>query len=165
MADLPRATLERVPLVVVVTRPLVVPEGSVPRTSSGGRAGSISHLLPDLSRFDPIEPVGTAPADVYLLVDVQRGGEHLDQPPAVALPAIMASGRTPLTVDEGISFVTQWPTSLAKNHCFSLAGSRCGDRRVPAIWLSKRAPLLGWCWEGAPHTWLGTASAAARLAA
>ncbi|MCY7343584.1 MAG: DUF5701 family protein [Pseudonocardia sp.] len=27
--------------------------------------------------------------------------------------------------------------SLEKNHCFSLAASRCGDRRVPALWMSR----------------------------
>ena len=45
-----------------------------------------------------------------------------------------------------------------------LAGSRCGDRRVPALWISEGAPKLGWCWAGNPHTWLGTASAGSRTA-
>ena len=27
------------------------------------------------------------------------------------------------------------------------------------MWISERAPKLGWCWDGNPHTWLGTASA------
>jgi len=45
---------------------------------------------------------------------------------------ITARGRRPLTVDEGIAFVTHFPVALEKNKCFSLAGSRCGDRRVPA---------------------------------
>jgi hypothetical protein len=36
---------------------------------------------------------------------------------------------------------------------------------VPALWIADRAPKLGWCWDGNPHTWLGTASAAHRLAA
>ena len=40
-----------------------------------------------------------------------------------------------------------------------LSGSRRGDRRVPAMWISARAPKLGWCWDGNPHDWLGVASA------
>jgi hypothetical protein len=82
--------------------------------------------------------------------------------PDRALAMITEQRRSPLTVEEGIAFITQYPHSLAKNNCFSLAGSRCGDRRVPAIWISKGAPKLGWCWAGNPHTWLGTASCTAR---
>jgi hypothetical protein len=33
---------------------------------------------------------------------------------------------------------------------------------VPAFWISERAPKLGWCWDGNPHTWLGVASAGVR---
>jgi Family of unknown function (DUF5701) len=53
-------------------------------------------------------------------------------------------------------------TAVAKNGGFSLAGSRCGDRRVTALWISQNRPKLGWCWAGNPHTWLGTASCADR---
>ncbi|GAA3754239.1 hypothetical protein GCM10022402_36140 [Salinactinospora qingdaonensis] len=75
---------------------------------------------------------------------------------------ITEQDRTPLTIGEGIAFITHYPDSLRKNNCFSLVGSRCGDRRVPALWISKGAPKLGWCWAGNPHTWLGSASCAGR---
>ena len=75
-----------------------------------------------------------------------------------ATRTIRERGRTPLTIDEGIALVTQVPQALEKNKCFMLAGSRRHDRRVPALWISERAPKLGWCWDGNPHTWLGTAS-------
>jgi hypothetical protein len=68
----------------------------------------------------------------------------------------VAEGRAPL--------VTHHPAALAKNKCFSLGGSRSGDRRVPAIWISQNAPKLGWCWAGNRHTWLGMASAGGRAA-
>ncbi|MET4659613.1 hypothetical protein ABID80_003331 [Streptomyces sp. PvP037] len=58
--------------------------------------------------------------------------------------------------------ITHFPEILVKNKCFCLGGSRSGDRRVPAIWISRHAPKLGWCWEGNPHTWLGMASAGSR---
>ncbi|CAM5297405.1 putative protein OS=Streptomyces tendae OX=1932 GN=GUR47_27180 PE=4 SV=1 [Streptomyces tendae] len=80
------------------------------------------------------------------------------------MATVAGRGRTPLTIEEGVAVLTQVPEVLVKNKCFSLGGSRCGDRRVPALWISKRAPKLGWCWEGNPHTWLGMASAGARHA-
>jgi hypothetical protein len=52
---------------------------------------------------------------------------------------------------------------LKTANAFSLLGSRRGDRRVPALWLSGGRPRLGWCWAGAPHFWLGSASCAERL--
>ena len=79
--------------------------------------------------------------------------------PADAMPVIRSRGRTPLTIDEGIAVVTHAPHLLEKNKCFMLSGSRRNDRRVPALWISERAPKLGWCWDGNPHTWLGVASA------
>ncbi|WP_371413026.1 DUF5701 family protein [Thiomonas sp. X19] len=55
------------------------------------------------------------------------------------------------------------PDFLQPNHCFSMLASRCGDKRVPALWLSESRPKLGWCWAGNPHTWLGSASCANRV--
>jgi hypothetical protein len=86
-------------------------------------------------------------------------------PPEDALPKIESKGRSPLTIEEGIAFVTQFPEAVAPNRGFSLAGSRAGDRRVMAFWISKKRPKLGWCWAGAPHTWLGTASCGERVGA
>jgi len=97
-----------------------------------------------------------------VVLDVQRGAEYRGVRPEDAVAALSERGRTPLSVDEGIALVLQFPASLEKNHCFSLAASRCGDRRVPALWISKGAPKLGWCWAGNPHTWLGTASCGGR---
>ncbi len=85
--------------------------------------------------------------------------------PEAALPTLAGRGRTPLTVAEGVALITQFPALLEHNKCFSLAGSRADDRRVPALWISKRSPKLGWCWAGAPHTWLGVASAGRRVGA
>jgi hypothetical protein len=96
--------------------------------------------------------------------DVDRGSEFCSVTPTDAVATITERGRTPITVAEGIALVTQHEHLLVKNHCFSLAGSRCGDKRVPAIWISNKAPKLGWCWAGNPHTWLGTAHSADRAA-
>lgn len=70
--------------------------------------------------------------------------------------------RTPLTIEEGLTALIHDPEYLQPNHCFMLLGSRAGDKRVPAVWLSGPTPRLGWCWEGNPHSWLGFASCAYR---
>jgi hypothetical protein len=124
-----------------------------------------NHGEQGLAPYRPIEEVGPPPAPAYALVDVERGEEFCGVPPQDALPVLLGRGRTPLTILEGIVFVLLYPQALEKNACFMLSGSRRGDRRVPALWISGKAPKLGWCWDGNPHTWLGVASAGARVAA
>jgi hypothetical protein len=157
-------TRSRVPFLLVVTQSVVPADRTMPATALRGRPGFVSADTADIAGFGPIDGVDVPRKHAYVVLDVDRGDEHRNVRPDDALVAITATGRTPLTVDEGIAFVTQFPDSLEKNHCFSLVASRCGDRRVPALWISKGAPKLGWCWAGNPHTWLGSASCAGRAA-
>jgi hypothetical protein len=117
--------------------------------------------------FEPLPGFGVPEGFAYLLVDIDRGRDSINLTPRDALTRITARGRSPLTIHEGIACVTQYPEFLAKNNCYSLAGSRYpGDKRVPAIWITAAGnPNLGWCWEGNPHTWLGTASCGRRVGA
>ena len=98
----------------------------------------------------------------YLLTDVDLG-----RATATSRRTTRSSRRErralPLTIDEGIALITQRPEAVARNAGFSLCGSRCGDKRVAALWISEGRPKLGWCWAGNPHTWLGSASCARRL--
>jgi hypothetical protein len=112
--------------------------------------------------FRPTEALPLPAGEAYLLLGVDRGNATLNAVPVDAQQQLAAQGRSPLTVEEGIGVLLQWPLFLKPNHCFMLLGSRCGDRRVPALWLSDGRPKLGWCWEGNPHTWLGFASCARR---
>ena len=116
----------------------------------------------DLARFRPL-PELQVPVGPYLLVDVDPGADTLNLPPVDVLPRLQAAGRTPLTIAEGLAVLVSDPGVLRGRNCFSLLGSRAGDKRVPALWVSARRPRLGWCYEGAPHTWLGSASCAGRL--
>lgn len=154
------------PVVLVVTRDVVRPEDSVPllRLGGGTRPGFVdrNHADGDLAGYDPLPELGV-PGPAYLVTGVERGEEFCGVAPQDALPVIRSRGRTPLTIDEGIALVTHAPHLLEKNTCFMLAGSRRHDRRVPALWISEKAPKLGWCWDGNPHSWLGVASAAGRL--
>jgi uncharacterized protein DUF5701 len=155
-------------LVLVVTRDLVDPERTVPllRLAPKGTAPGIldrNHGEAGLAPYRPIEQVALPPSAAYLLLDIDRGEEFLGVRPEEALPVVLGRGRTPLTIEEGIAVVTHAPQLLEKNRCFMLSGSRRGDRRVPAMWISARAPKLGWCWDGNPHDWLGVASAGSRV--
>ena len=122
-------------------------------------------LAPDeLAAFAPITPVDVPDAPAYLIAGLDVGRDNRNVTPDDALPPILAAGRQPLTIDEGLAVAMHVDGAVQTNAGFSLAGSRCGDRRVPALWISKRKPKLGWCWAGNPHTWLGTASCAMRIA-
>lgn len=159
----------RLPFLLVVTRALVAIEDAMPLTTLDGKSkpGFVDHSFEpgSLERFVTIEDVEIPGEKVYLLLDVDRGEEFCGAVPNDAMATIADRGRTLLTIEEGIAFVTQQPAALAKNKCFSLGASRCGDRRVPAVWRSDNKPKLGWCWAGNPHTWLGMASAGGRTGA
>lgn len=156
------------PLVLVVARELVDPERAVPllRLVGGRKEGVVdrNHGEQGLAPYRPIEQVELPDPAAYLLLEVDRGEEFLGVRPEEALPVILGRGRTPLTVEEGVAVVTHAPALLERNRCFMLSGSRRGDRRVPAMWISDRAPKLGWCWDGNPHSWLGVASTGGRTA-
>lgn len=150
------------PFLVVVRQALVPTVGAVERLEVDGRAGW-TDMADELDGYRPIEGLDLPDAPVYVLADVSTGPETLNVPPADALPMIRAAGRTPLTVEEGVALVTQVPRSLTGLNAFQAVGSRAANKRIPSFWMSKGAPRLGWCWEGNPHTWLGSASAGARL--
>jgi len=117
----------------------------------------------DLASFRPL-PELAVPSVPYLLLDVDTGPDTLNLPPAEVAPLLAARGRAPLTITEGLALLVADHGVLRSRNCFSLLGSRRGDKRVPALWVSERRPRLGWCYQGAPHTWLGTASCGGRRA-
>jgi hypothetical protein len=161
-----------VPFALVVSggdaRDMAAAEQLVPllHLETGSAPGVLdrNHGVEGLRPYRPIESVGPPPASVYALVGIERGDRYRGVAPEEALPQIRGRGRTPLTILEGIVLVLLHPSILQRNACFMLSGSRRGDRRVPALWISGRAPKLGWCWDGNPHDWLGVASAAERIA-
>jgi len=133
-----------------------------------GRRGKLAleRLCPKKPEdFVPIESVSLPEGEAYLLREVDRGSETLNITPDDAYRSILEQRRSPLTIEEGVALLTQFPEFLQPNNCFSLLASRCGDKRVPALWLSDGRPKLGWCWAGNPHTWLGSASCAERVGA
>ena len=161
LPDIEVSEESHLPLLLVVPHTLVPTVAAVERFEVRGQAGW-TDMADEIGSYRPIEGV-EVPGGPYLLVDVSTGPETLNVPPGDALPMIHAAGRTPLTVDEGVALVTHLPESLTEHNAFQAVGSRATNKRIPSFWMSKGAPRLGWCWEGNPHTWLGSASAAKRL--
>ena len=128
-----------------------------------GRPAALMFDAGELDGFVPVDGV-EVPAGAYLLEGVDTEHDFRNVAPDHALATIRERGRSPLTVEEGVALVSRHPEILRKNHCFSLPGSRCEDKRVPAIWISQGAAKVGWCWAGNPHSWLGNASCARRIA-
>jgi hypothetical protein len=148
-----------IPFVVVVPDLPAVPV--LESVHGTGGAGFTTMEPDDLARFRPLPELRVPPAP-YLLLDVDLGADTLNRTPADVLPELTAAGRSPLTIAEGLAVLVSDHGVLRSRNCFSLLGSRAGDKRVPALWVSARRPRLGWCYQGAPHTWLGSASCAAR---
>jgi hypothetical protein len=157
----PAPTPAHAPFVVVVNRTLVPVSARVELVALKGRPGVLNRHFADVDTFAPIVDVPDAP--VYAVLDVERGEEFCGVRPADAAVTVADRGRTLITMDEGLCLLHASPASLEKNRCFHTAASRGADKRVPALWISKNAPTLGWCWEHNHHTWLGVASAGGRL--
>jgi hypothetical protein len=160
----PEAADGPVPFLLVVRSRLVPSVPAVQRWAVAGKAGW-TDMADELAGFRPIEGVEVPDADLYLLTDVSTGPETLGVTPADALPGIKARGRTPLTIDEGVALVTQHPEVFEEHNAFQALGTRADNKRIPSFWVSKGAPRLGWCWLNNPHSWLGSASAEARVGA
>lgn len=158
----PSAGPPTIPLLVVVRDRLVPTTEAVARWTVRGKVGW-TDMHDELAGFGPVAGVEVPEASVYLLLDVDTGTSTLGVRPDDALPTVTAAGRTPLTIDEGVALVTHFPDVFWTHNAFQALGSRAGNKRVPSLWMSKGAPRLGWCWAGNPHTWLGAASASARV--
>jgi Family of unknown function (DUF5701) len=162
VAVLPDGEGKRIPFVVVPGEGQILRSAAVAVTEMNGHTGFTSMDDVDLVRFTPIAGI-EVPTGPYLLLDVDTGQDTLDVIPDEALLRITDAGRSPITIDEGLALVTHVPGILRSRNCFSMLGSRCGDRRVPALWVSTGRPRLGWCWAAAPHRWLGSASCGGRV--
>ena len=173
------AVLPEVPGAVLAVHPsLAAPGRLAGLLRNEGRPGFVVADMTDVDGFAPISGLATPDLPLYLVHGPTRGDELRNASPVEALAAIRGAGRTPLTLNEGISWLLQDPTVLQPGACFMTIGSRKHtaatqvDGRCPAIWISRgtgrdgptrrNAPKVGWCWAGNRHTWLGHASAASR---
>jgi Family of unknown function (DUF5701) len=154
-----------IPFVIVVKSDLAPSAETIGLVERRERAGIAVLDADEFETFEPIDGVTLPGGLAYLMVDIETGADTRNVTPDDALEIINTRQRSPLTVEEGTALLTHHPEAVARNCGFSLLGSRCGDRRVTAMWLSGGRPKLGWCWAGNPHTWLGSASCAGRVGA
>jgi hypothetical protein len=179
--DLRSAAATDVGEALLVVHPERAPASALaPLLRNGEKPGFVVVDMVDVDEFSPIPEAAVPASATYVVTGVDRGDHLSNWAPDEALPAILAAGRTPLTLTEGIHWVLQHPAALERNHCFMTIGSRRRkargglDARTPAIWISngtgrdgsanRDAPKVGWCWAGNRHTWLGFASAGDRRA-
>jgi hypothetical protein len=155
--------IPQTPSILVVTGTLVPVAQLIELTALNDKRGFTTMAVDEILGFKPTADLSVPDLAAYLITDVDTGEKTLNVRPDDALPQILAAGRTPLTLEEGLAVVTHHPEWLRTRNCFEMLGSTAGDRRVTGIWVSKGAPRLGWCWLGNPHTWLGAASAARRI--
>lgn len=161
----PAAAEADVPFVIAFEPRLAPPEKCMALVEDGGRPGVVDMNPTHPNDFAAIDEASPPTGAGYLVYGIEAGRDLLNVTPDDALPVILARGRSPLTIQEGIAVLTHVPNLLRASNAYSLLGSRRGDKRVPALWLSKGRPRLGWCWAGNPHTWLGSASCAGRVGA
>ena len=155
-----------------------LPSVLAPLLRRGDRPGFVVEDMTDVDDFLPTD-ASPQPMASYVVQRLDRGDEFANRTPEECLPEILAAGRSPLTLGEGLHWVLQSPEVLERNHCFMTIGSRLRkpngayDARTPALWISngtgrdgrdrKDAPKVGWCWWGNRHTWLGIATCETRL--
>lgn len=134
--------------------------------------------MPDVDSFSLIESVALPASDTYRVEGLDRGDHLANRSPTEALPSLVAAGRTPLTLEEGMHWLLQQPEVLERGRRCTTIGSRRRrpdgslDTRTPALWISsgtgrdgradRDAPNVGWCRAGNRPTWWGFASTATR---
>lgn len=167
LRDLDLSQPENIPLAIIVRSKLVSAKAAMQTIITNGLQGEVRMTPKQPEDFADLSTLDVPESDVYVLLDISTGRDFLNISPEECMQSITAQGRTPLTLDEGVSLAVQMPqilTDKTRYNCIQMPGSRiANDQRIPSIWLSYRRPRLGWCWNRNIHTWLGTASAASRL--
>lgn len=158
----------RMNAVLVIRQRVVSADAAMARVIVNGKHGYVDMQPSDPSTFGEIDIVDTPDAGAYILLDFDPGDAFRSEPPSAVLPQLLQAGRSPVTIDEAISAAVLRPELVADKHAFSILASRSAapkvGQSVPALWISRGAPRLGWCWDNNPHTWLGSASCAGRVA-
>src|SRR5262249_42029790 len=145
----------------------------------GGKHGFVVADMVDVDDFAPIEPVALPAGPVYVIVDLDPGDPMANWSPDEARPAVTAARRTPPTPREGIHRPVPQPAGLERSPCYRRRGTGRGGRAgpraggAPAVGTrsepgragreTRKARKRGGCGPGNRHTWLGVASAAARI--
>ncbi len=134
-----------VPFVIVLRNELMPLEKQVELMEYGEIKGSFNKnmVLSELRTAGGIQ-ISKSPA--YLIVDIEDGRAMLGKSAYEAVKQFKNEGRSPLTAEEGVAFITQHPEILA-HHSIDLAGSfHSRPDSFAGLWLSgpmsRREPEL-----------------------
>ena len=109
---------------------VVVKADLVPAAEALARAGGFVGMDPTTpADYLPIAEIDIPGAPSYALSEVDLGAEFLDVAPDDALPRILERGRSPLTIEEGIAVLAQFP-----------GRAEDGERVLPARLAPRRSP-------------------------
>src|SRR5688500_3886973 len=99
----------KLPFVIVVKNEVMTNEEMMEKVVRDGKIG-ITKLFPlKPTDFSTLASVKVPNKPAYLLIDIDRGRETLNVRPEDALKKITSQKRSPLTIDEGIAIITQYP--------------------------------------------------------
>jgi len=102
--------------ILVPSRELVPVAELALRVERDGEPVVLGHLEPEeLAGFVPIDAVEIPAGPAHLAVDVDLGAASRNVRPEDALREILAAGRSPLTLDEGVALMLQQPGAIAPN--------------------------------------------------
>ncbi len=122
----------RIPFAIVVSSALVSADRALPALRWKTTTGWTELTADELATFRPTEGVSLPEAPVYLVTDIDTGQENLGVRARDALPAILREGRTPLTIDEGVSLLAVFPASSGSatpSSCPAPAAATSGSPR------------------------------------
>ncbi|MBU4347663.1 hypothetical protein KJ586_02815 [Patescibacteria group bacterium] len=149
----------RIPFVVVPREKLLSLEKKIPLMELEGKKGFTTL---DLSELKTAEGVEIPESLAYLVIDVENGKVMLGKSADEAVKQIKKEGRSPLTAEEGVAIITQYPEIL-KDHYMNLCGSRHGGDGVASLWLDEGKPKLRWGWAYYSNAEWGSASCDSRI--
>lgn len=163
--------------ILVVGPAIAAPSQLVTLLRRGGKPGFVVEDLTDLDAFTEHPDLDACPEGFSLAHGIDRGDDLANRTPDEALPEILARGRRPLTISEGISWLLQQPDQLFPNRGFTTIATRLThpdgalDPRIPTLTIAgttardprprRGAPRLAWTRATTPHPTLAHASAAA----
>ncbi|MEK7192099.1 MAG: DUF5701 family protein, partial [Patescibacteria group bacterium] len=149
----------RIPFVVVPREKLLALGKKIPLMELKRKKG---YTDLDLSELKTVKGVDIPESMAYLVVDVENGKVMLGKSVNEAVKQFEKEGRSPITAEEGVAIILQYPEIL-KDHYMDLPGSRRGDDIVASLWLFEGRPELYWSWASNSDAEWGSASCGSRV--
>jgi hypothetical protein len=143
----------------------------IPGRAPGFSLGSLMHLIQvrgmtgvNFLMWNHCTDVVTTPSEPYFMFDIEDGGAYLDTKTSLTEARIIAKGRSPYTILEGVFQAMAFSEALETLN-MSLCGSRYKLENTPELLLSNSGPRLQSSFTDSPHPRWGTPSCKGRYTA